>query len=301
MREATKLLNEFGKDAYWLACFCIRRSRGALKRDWRAIATEIERRTGRKSPETCKTAGSLRRPLDQHIAPRNVDLPRHDAYRAGASNDLHDEHSQSHRHYHHAPQIAATEFDRYNKYRAGSAGVARAEHDRDDNSDHGAAIDPRYEETHNPPRKDRRGSLVTALALIGCATVGTAGTYAYWTSSSGSAGSTQTSAAPAEVKPAQPAVHVAPPATTANAAVGGYSVQVAARRSQADAQASFRSLQARFPRQLGSRTVIVRRADLGAKGIYYRAMVGPFASAGEADQFCSSLKAAGGECIIQRN
>jgi hypothetical protein len=78
-------------------------------------------------------------------------------------------------------------------------------------------------------------------------------------------------------------------------------VQVSARRSKADAQASFRSLQAKFPRQLGSRTAIVQRADLGAKGIYYRAVVGPFASAGEADQFCGSLKAAGGECSIQRN
>jgi hypothetical protein len=30
-------------------------------------------------------------------------------------------------------------------------------------------------------------------------------------------------------------------------------------------------------------------------------MVGPFVSAGEADQFCGRFKAAGGQCIIQRN
>jgi hypothetical protein len=30
-------------------------------------------------------------------------------------------------------------------------------------------------------------------------------------------------------------------------------------------------------------------------------MVGPFGSPGEADQFCSSLKAAGGQCIVQKN
>jgi hypothetical protein len=29
--------------------------------------------------------------------------------------------------------------------------------------------------------------------------------------------------------------------------------------------------------------------------------VGPFASAGDASQFCGRLKAAGGQCIIQRN
>jgi hypothetical protein len=96
-------------------------------------------------------------------------------------------------------------------------------------------------------------------------------------------------------------VRGAPPAVAANGAVGGYIVQVSARRSKADAQASFLSLQSKFPRQLGGRTAIFQRADLGAKGIYYRAMVGPFASAGAADQFCGSLKAAGGECIIQRN
>ena len=78
-------------------------------------------------------------------------------------------------------------------------------------------------------------------------------------------------------------------------------VQVSARRSKADAQASFRSLQSKFPRQLGGRTAIFLRADLGAKGIYYRAMVGPFGSADEAGRFCSGYKAAGGQCIIQRN
>ena len=78
-------------------------------------------------------------------------------------------------------------------------------------------------------------------------------------------------------------------------------MQVSSHRSEADAEASFRSLQEKFPSELGGRTAIIRRADLGAKGIYYRAMTGPFASAGEADQFCGSLKAAGGECIIQRN
>ena len=92
-----------------------------------------------------------------------------------------------------------------------------------------------------------------------------------------------------------------PPTAAASAAADGYVVQLSSQRSEADAQASFRSLQQKFPSQLGGRTAIVRRADLGAKGIYYRAMTGPFASAGDADQFCSSLKAAGGQCIIQRN
>jgi cell division protein FtsN len=91
------------------------------------------------------------------------------------------------------------------------------------------------------------------------------------------------------------------PATAAKAAAGGYFVQVSSQRSEVDALASLRSLQEKFPGELGDRDAIIRRANLGAKGIYYRAMTGPFASADEADQFCRSLKAAGGECIIQRN
>jgi hypothetical protein len=90
-------------------------------------------------------------------------------------------------------------------------------------------------------------------------------------------------------------------AAVSTAASGGYVVQISSQRSEADAQASFRSLQSKFPRELGDREAIVRRADLGPKGIYYRAMVGPFGTAGDADQFCGSLKSAGGQCIVQKN
>jgi hypothetical protein len=41
--------------------------------------------------------------------------------------------------------------------------------------------------------------------------------------------------------------------------------------------------------------------DLGAKGIYYRAMVGPFASMEKAAGMCRTLKAAGCNCLVQRN
>ena len=82
---------------------------------------------------------------------------------------------------------------------------------------------------------------------------------------------------------------------------GAYAVQVASQRSAAKAHASFRALRAKFPNQLSGREPIVRRTDLGAKGIYYRAMVGPFASLEKAAGMCRTLKAAGGNCLIQRN
>jgi hypothetical protein len=90
-------------------------------------------------------------------------------------------------------------------------------------------------------------------------------------------------------------------AVAATSSAGGYAVQLTSQRSEAAAQAAFRSLQAKYPNQLGGHEPILRRADLGSKGVYYRALVGPFASMEEAAGMCSSLKAAGGNCIVQRN
>ena len=88
---------------------------------------------------------------------------------------------------------------------------------------------------------------------------------------------------------------------SAPSATGNFMVQVSSQRSETDAQASFRALQGKFPSVLGSRAGIIKRADLGDKGIYYRAMVGPFNSPDEASQFCGSLRSAGGQCVVQRN
>ena len=82
---------------------------------------------------------------------------------------------------------------------------------------------------------------------------------------------------------------------------GAYAVQLTSERSAAEAHASFRALRAKFPNQLGGREPIVRRTDLGAKGIYYRTMVGPFASMEKAAGMCRTLKAAGCNCLVQRN
>jgi hypothetical protein len=82
---------------------------------------------------------------------------------------------------------------------------------------------------------------------------------------------------------------------------GGYAIAVASERSAADADAVFRSLQAKFPNQLGGREPIVRRSDLGPEGIYYRALIGPFVAKKEAVSVCSKLKAAGDSCLVEKN
>ena len=90
-------------------------------------------------------------------------------------------------------------------------------------------------------------------------------------------------------------------AASAASATGQYAVQISSQRSEAEAEAAFRALQAKYPSQLGSRQPLIRRADLGSKGIYYRALVGPFANGSDAVALCQSLKTAGGSCLIQKN
>jgi hypothetical protein len=113
-------------------------------------------------------------------------------------------------------------------------------------------------------------------------------------------------AAPAAEPP--PRSHVArneapsaPVATAPAPSAGGYAVQVTSQRSEAEAQTEFKTLQAKFPGQLGNRQPIIHRADLAEKGTFYRALVGPFASSEAAAAMCSNLKAAGGSCIVQKN
>ena len=78
-------------------------------------------------------------------------------------------------------------------------------------------------------------------------------------------------------------------------------VQVSSQKNKADAQAAYRALQSKFPSVLGPHAFVVKRADLGDKGVYYRPMVGPFGTPEEAAQFCGKLKSAGGQCVVQRN
>jgi cell division protein FtsN len=104
----------------------------------------------------------------------------------------------------------------------------------------------------------------------------------------------------ASSEPAPTRVATTSPVQTAPAG-GGYVVQVSSQKNEADALSSYRVLQGKFPAVLGTRSATVRRADLGEKGVVYRAVIGPFGSSDEASQFCGNLKTAGGQCVILRN
>ncbi|MFG1430542.1 SPOR domain-containing protein [Xanthobacter sp. V2C-8] len=82
---------------------------------------------------------------------------------------------------------------------------------------------------------------------------------------------------------------------------GDFVVQVASQRSEADALGSWKALQTRYPNLLGSYAASVKKADLGDRGIYYRAQVGPFASKDQANELCQALRAQGGDCMVTKN
>jgi cell division septation protein DedD len=89
-------------------------------------------------------------------------------------------------------------------------------------------------------------------------------------------------------------------ATAPAAEAGGFVVQLSAQRSEAEAQAAFRNLQAKYV-VLSGRDPLIRRKDLGDKGIFFAAQVGPFGVKSDADQLCETLKTAGGACFVQKN
>lgn len=80
---------------------------------------------------------------------------------------------------------------------------------------------------------------------------------------------------------------------------GSFVVQLSSQRTEAQATSSFRNMQRRFS-ILSSYSPIIQRADLGAKGVFYRLQVGRFSTRSEAISFCENLKGAGGDCIVSR-
>ena len=100
---------------------------------------------------------------------------------------------------------------------------------------------------------------------------------------------------------ALPSGNASRPATTASVPAGSYVVQLVSNKSETEAQSAFRGLQTKYPAVLGSRTALIRKVELGDKGTYYRAQVGPFSNVDAANELCGNLKSAGGQCIVQRN
>lgn len=104
----------------------------------------------------------------------------------------------------------------------------------------------------------------------------------------------------------QPVTRTAPPVvpevnaqTTARFATNGaYQVQLAALRSESAAQSAWTGLLDSAPDLFTGAKLDIQRADLGARGVFYRLRIGTFADRAAAKGFCADVKAAGKDCMV---
>lgn len=75
-------------------------------------------------------------------------------------------------------------------------------------------------------------------------------------------------------------------------------VQVSSQRTEKAAHDALRSLRARYPQLLGQQPSVIKRIDLGSRGVFYRAQIGPL-SADQADAQCTNLRSAGVQCLVR--
>ena len=107
---------------------------------------------------------------------------------------------------------------------------------------------------------------------------------------------TETQTRVAATNPAQ----IAPATPSSAAASGAYLVSITSQPSEADAQASYRALQNKYPSVLGSQSPVIARANSKSGAVTYRAGLS-FGTSGEAAQFCHNYQAAGGQCWVVKN
>ena len=101
---------------------------------------------------------------------------------------------------------------------------------------------------------------------------------------------------PAEVAEATPATD---DAQAPAAADGPYAVQLAAPKSEDDANALIKRLQTRYASALGGATLGVRKADRHGEPIYRVRALG--LSKAAASAMCAKIKSSGGDCYVAKN
>ena len=79
---------------------------------------------------------------------------------------------------------------------------------------------------------------------------------------------------------------------------GNFVVQIAAFRSQEEAEDGWLSFTGRFPGMAAGRTPDIVRVDLGDRGIYHRLRIAAFETRDQAAEFCSSLSDQGQDCLV---
>jgi cell division protein FtsN len=100
-----------------------------------------------------------------------------------------------------------------------------------------------------------------------------------------------------------PVAEVAPPPAADAAPVPAkpsqYVVQVGSKQNQTEALATFADMQQKYPTLLASYRPMVQKADLGAKGVWYRLRIGPIVDKSAATKLCGQLKSQGHpDCLV---
>ena len=106
--------------------------------------------------------------------------------------------------------------------------------------------------------------------------------------------SSNSAAAPAAA-PAAPA-NAARPATVTGGS--GYRIQLAALKSDAEAQATWKRLRSRHGNLLQNYQPNIVKTELGGLGTFYRLQLGPFADKEQSKQLCNNFKAGGLDCFL---
>lgn len=88
---------------------------------------------------------------------------------------------------------------------------------------------------------------------------------------------------------------VSPAATTAS----GYGVHLASYKSEANVDTGWNRLKGQLPGLIDGMNPVVKRVDLGSKGVFYRLHAAPVANQAAAADLCRKIKARGAYCKVE--
>ena len=91
-----------------------------------------------------------------------------------------------------------------------------------------------------------------------------------------------------------------PVISSRSAVSGSHVVQVGAFRSNDEALAKWSSMQSKLSGVIGDKSFDIEEADLGARGVYHRLRIGPFANSDAASAYCATLKQNGQDCLPKK-
>jgi cell division septation protein DedD len=87
-------------------------------------------------------------------------------------------------------------------------------------------------------------------------------------------------------------------ASTASSGNTTYRVQLAAVRSESEAQTAWDRLASEHETLLAGHEPVIEKSEGGASGPVYRVQVGPFADKSESAQLCNAFKNKGVDCFL---